>query len=192
MINTIIFDLDGTLIESLTSIVNPMNDLLEKEGYPSHSFDSYRMFLGDGVEKLVERAFGNPGPDLIYKYTEKYMNIYMDTWRKNTIPFDGIMEMLKEFQKKRVNLMILSNKRDDLTKIQVNELFPKIKFFKVKGAVEGTPNKPDPSSALEMLNAAGIRSLGNNIYWRFRSGYENREKWRYGFRWSSMGIQRQK
>jgi len=155
MIRTIIFDLDGTLIESLTSIVKSMNYLLEKEGYPSHPFESYRMFVGDGVEKLIERAFPSLSTDQVRKYTEEYIGIYKNSWKRDTKPFDGIPEMLRELQASRINLMILSNKRDDLTKYQTTQLFTEINFSDVRGAVDGIPKKPDPSTAVEMMNAAG-------------------------------------
>jgi len=157
MINTIIFDLDGTLIESLTSIVSSMNSLLENKGFPTHPFEDYRMFVGDGVEKLMERALPDSGKGMALKYTEEYIRIYIDTWRDKTIPFNGIIEMLNELKIKGKNLMILSNKRDDLTKLQVNELFPEISFSDVRGAIADIPKKPDPSTALEMVNSAGSK-----------------------------------
>ncbi len=155
MINTIIFDLDGTLIESLTSIVDSMNFLLSEKGFPTHPFENYRMFVGDGVEKLIERALPDPEQDMILKYTEEYIRIYKNTWRDKTIPFDGITEMLLNLQKKGKDLMVLSNKKDELTKLQVNELFPGIMFSDVRGAIDGIPKKPDPFTALEMVNSAG-------------------------------------
>jgi len=193
MIRTIIFDLDGTLIESLTSIVKSMNDLLEKEGYRAHSFDSYRMFVGDGVEKLVERSFPGLNSEQIKKYTEKYIEIYIRTWREKTVPFPGIKKMLTVLQNNGKNLFILSNKRDDLTKLQTAELFPDTHFHEVRGAVPDTPKKPDPSAALQMLKAndlvpgesifigdsgvdmeAGVNSrmITGGVLWGFRSRLE--------------------
>jgi len=151
MIKTIIFDLDGTLIESLSSIVNSMNFLLEKEGFPKHPFDNYRMFVGDGVTSLVERSFPEINSDKIRAYVKEYINIYTDNWREKTIPFDGTHQMLHVFQKSNINMFILSNKRDDLTKLQIAELFSDINFLDVRGAVAGIPKKPDPVAAIEML-----------------------------------------
>ncbi len=152
MIKTIIFDLDGTLIESLSSIVNSMNFLLEKEGFPIYSSDEYKMFLGDGVTRLVERSFPEIRSDKLQYYIKEYINIYTNSWREKTIPFEGICQMLKEFQESNINMFILSNKRDDLTKLQTGELFSDINFLDVRGAVEGIPNKPVPDTAIQMLN----------------------------------------
>jgi len=163
MINTIIFDLDGTLIESLTSIVASMNSILKNNGFPTHPFEDYRMFVGDGVEKLVERALPDSGKEMALKFTEEYVRIYTDTWREKTIPFDGIIEMLNELKMKGKTLMILSNKRDDLTKLQVNELFPEISFSDVRGAIADIPKKPDPLTALKMVNSAGSKP-GETIF----------------------------
>ncbi|MCK5220422.1 MAG: HAD family hydrolase [Candidatus Aminicenantes bacterium] len=152
MIKTIIFDLDGTLIESLSSIVHSMNVLLIKEGFPTHPFDNYRMFVGDGVTKLVERSFPGINSDKIRHYVNEYIRIYIESWREKTIPFEGIYHMLKKFQISDINMFILSNKRDDLTKLQTAELFPDIDFLDVRGAVAGIPKKPDPVAAIEMLS----------------------------------------
>lgn len=152
MIKTIIFDLDGTLIESLTSIVSSMNLLLKNKGFPPYAFDDYRMFVGDGVEKLVERSFPGISTDQLAQYTDEYIGIYINSWREKTIPYDGIYPMLRKLQQNNINILILSNKRDDLTRLQVKELFPDIHFSDVRGAVSGIPKKPDPSIALQMQN----------------------------------------
>ncbi|MCK5004659.1 MAG: HAD family hydrolase [Candidatus Aminicenantes bacterium] len=152
MIKTIIFDLDGTLIESLSSIVYSMNFLLKKEGFPIYSTDEYKMFIGDGVTRLVELSFPELNSDKLRYYIKEYINIYINSWREKTIPFEGICQMLKKFQKNGINMFILSNKRDDITKLQVGELFSDINFLDVRGAVAGIPKKPEPDVAIQMLN----------------------------------------
>ena len=152
MIKTIIFDLDGTLIESLSSIVHSMNVLLIKEGLPVYSIAEYKMFLGDGVTRLVERSFPEISSEKLRYCIEEYINIYTNSWREKTIPFEGIYHMLKKFQISDINMFILSNKRDDLTKLQTAELFPDINFLDIRGAVAGIPKKPDPVAAIEMLS----------------------------------------
>lgn len=163
MIKSIIFDLDGTLIESLSSIVHSMNFLLEKEGFPIHPFDNYRMFVGDGVTKLVERSFPEINSDNVRHYVSEYIKIYVESWREKTIPFNGIYHMLEKFQKNDINMFILSNKRDDLTKLQTVELFPDINFIDVRGAVADIPKKPDPAAAIEMLTLNNL-SPGETIF----------------------------
>ncbi len=156
MIKSIIFDLDGTLIESLTSIVSSMNILLAREGFPTHIFDDFRMFVGDGVEKLVKRSFPDIGEDQIRKYTKDYLDIYIETWREKTLPFKKIPSMLSKFQENGIKMFILSNKMDNLTKIQTAEFFPDIYFNDVRGATTGIPKKPDPGVAIQMLETAGL------------------------------------
>ncbi len=151
MIKTVIFDLDGTLIESLTSIMESMNLLLESNGFPVHTADDYKKFVGDGVEKLIERSVPKTENINLAHYVAEFTEIYLKEWEKSTIPFDGINEMLSDLEQAGLNMFILSNKTDELTKIQVSELFPEINFIKVMGAKKEIPKKPDPITAIKML-----------------------------------------
>lgn len=159
MIKAIIFDLDGTLVDSLESISSSMNYLLKKHGFPIHTNEKYKMFVGDGIEELVYRALPETvrESEKLSDYIEEYRNNYGKMWRKSLKPYLGIDTMLKKLSKTEVKLFILSNKTDYFTKLQVNEIFREINFLEISGAREGVAKKPDPVLALKMVANYKIR-----------------------------------
>jgi len=158
MIKAVIFDLDGTLVNSIKSISDSMNFILKKYGFPTHSDEKYKIFVGEGMDELVHRAL--PENEIknrdIDRFIKEYREIYGKFWRKSIKPFPGIISMLKELNKKKISLFVLSNKSDHYTKLQVKELFGDINFINIYGAVEGIPRKPDPSAAVKMLKKNNI------------------------------------
>ena len=149
----IIFDLDGTLLNSLTDIADSVNIVLEKYNLPVHSIEDYKIFIGNGIEKLVERAL----PDNINKTDfEKFLAEIKSVYEKNQItktkPYDGIIEMLKTLNDKDVSINILSNKPIDFTKMVVEHFLSEIKFDNVLGAREGIPKKPNPQAVFEIID----------------------------------------
>lgn len=154
MIKAVIFDFDGTLVNSLEPIISSMNHVLVRHGFPIHNSEEYKMFVGSGIEALVYRALPASVRDTgkLPDYIEEYRDIYEKSWRKTITPYPGIRSMLKELNRREIRLFILSNKTDYFTKLQCAELFGDIDFSEVSGAKEGIPIKPAPFSALEMVN----------------------------------------
>jgi phosphoglycolate phosphatase len=156
----IIFDLDGTLLDSLEGIADAMNKLLERMGYPLRTLDEYRYFVGEGIRVLVGKSLpekwhrefqaGEDQEAAIDLLVKEYRIIYEETWRPKSLPYKSIPELLKTLGKKHIKMSVLSNKADNFTKRMVSELLPGCNFEAILGAQPGIPQKPDPSSSLEI------------------------------------------
>lgn len=149
-----IFDLDGTLLDTLQDLADSMNSALLKNGLPSHPAKSYRLFVGDGIDQLALKASGRP--DLTATLVSDMRLHYSENWRRLTRPYDGIPDVLSELAALRVPLSVLSNKPDAFTKIMTRHFFPGIPFRIVAGARDGIPNKPDPSGALGIARETAV------------------------------------
>ncbi len=148
----IIFDLDGTLLNSLIDIADSVNLVLEKYNLPTHSIEDYKLFIGNGIEKLVALAL----PENIKKTDfEKYLSEIKSVYEKNQIsktkPYNGVIEMLKTLNNRGISLNILSNKPIEFTKMLVEHFFVDIKFDNVLGAREGIPKKPNPQAVFDII-----------------------------------------
>lgn len=152
-IKTVIFDLDGTLLDSLKGIGDAMNRLLENRGFPVHPLEDYRYLVGDGMRELVLRALP-PQVKLekagLLEVEKEYREIYDQLWPLETIPYDGIPETLDRLSRDNIKLAVLSNKTDYCTRQMVEELLGDWDFPVVFGKREGVPKKPDPAAALEI------------------------------------------
>jgi phosphoglycolate phosphatase len=156
----VVFDLDGTLLDTLTDIVNSANSALARYGFPPRGADEYRYFVGEGVTMLISRALPaeKRNDSIISDCVEAFRESYSLNWNVNTKPYDGIMELLDELTARRVKMAILSNKPDDFTKRCVRELLPDKRFEMVLGYREEIPMKPDPAGAAKIAEALGIAS----------------------------------
>ncbi len=154
----VIFDLDGTLLNSLEGIADAMNVLLERLGYSTHPLETYKYFVGDGIAEMVQRALPEVSREKsdINKLVTDYRDIYHTTWPKKSPPYEGIPELLDALSQKNIKLAVLSNKSDDFTNRMVSELLPDWKFEVVMGAQPGIPEKPDPYAALKIAEIIGI------------------------------------
>ena len=161
--NTILFDLDGTLIDTIADLADSTEQTLREcgrgreDGQPVHSFDAYRRFVGNGCYKLVERAFGEATPEELQAAYERFMVIYDGRYCDKTAPYDGIYELLDELVRRGYKLGIVTNKPEVQARKLASLLFADYPFGCVYGgAVEGRPHKPDPQVvrlALSDLNA---------------------------------------
>ena len=154
----VIFDLDGTLLNSLEGIADAMNVLLERLGYSTHPSEAYKYFVGDGVTEMVRRALPEAICEKsdIKKLVTDYREIYHTTWPKKSPPYEGIPELLDALSQKNIKLAVLSNKSDDFTKRMVSKLLSLWEFEIVMGAHPGIPEKPDPYAALKIAEITGI------------------------------------
>jgi phosphoglycolate phosphatase len=156
-IEAIIFDLDGTLLNSLEDIADSANEAIKRFGADPHAVEAYRYFVGDGLAMLMKRAMpDNSSSTVLQESVECFQSIYNERWYKKTKPYDGIMVMLERFQQTGVKMAILSNKPDTFTQKCVNLFFPRIKFSAVAGKKEDTPPKPDPYSTLKIIDALAV------------------------------------
>ena len=143
----IIFDLDGTLLDSLADIADATNRVLTSEGFPIHSVDAYREFVGYGAEELIRRVLPSEhcDPETVRRCLQAYLLDYGRNWNIKTKPYPGISEMLDLLKKHEFRLAVLSNKPEEFTQECVRRFFPRWKFDAVLGASKNIPHKPDPA-----------------------------------------------
>jgi phosphoglycolate phosphatase len=146
----VIFDLDGTLLDSLADIADAANQVLSDLGKPTYPIDAYRYLVGDGVAMLFERALPEceTRPELRSDCMRRFETEYSKRWNNRSKPYDGIESMLKTLASRSVTLTVLSNKPDAFTKQCTSHFFADVPFSYVVGHSERFPRKPDPSSAL--------------------------------------------
>ena len=148
----ILFDLDGTLLDTLDDLCNSVNRVLAEKGFPTHDLDRYRYFVGDGAMMLIIRALPKQkrNDDTIQACVDGFKKDYSQNWKIKTRLYDGIAEMLDELIAQKLKLAILSNKPHKFTKQCVDELLPNWKFEIVLGQRDTVPRKPSPEGALEI------------------------------------------
>lgn len=146
----VIFDLDGTLLDTLEDIADSANHALSRFGLPTHPLDAYRYFVGDGVEMLVRRMLpeADRSEQTVGEVTTAYRAEYGRRWKAKTRAYDGIEELLDGLAAAGVKTAVLSNKPHEPTQRCVDEFLSKWKFDVVVGHREGTARKPDPAGAL--------------------------------------------
>lgn len=154
MKKAVIFDLDGTLLNTLDDLADSTNYALSKFGYPTRTIEEVRQFVGNGVAKLIERAIpdGENNPNF-----EKCLSIFKENYAKNmynkTAPYNGIIEMLSNLKSKGIKIAVVSNKFD----LAVKELCKKyfegfIDFAAGENEAQGIKKKPAPDTVLSVLN----------------------------------------
>jgi phosphoglycolate phosphatase len=148
----ILFDVDGTLLDTLSDIANAANAALRRLGLPTHPIDKYRRFVGDGAGCLAQRVLGRAGRDgqVLEQCRQAIAEEYQKCWAENTRPYPGIPELLAELSARGVPMAALSNKPHEATMRVVEFFFPGKPFRIVRGAQPGVPIKPDPTAALRI------------------------------------------
>jgi len=150
-----LFDLDGTLVDSLADIAGAMNTSLAEHGFPTHPTDAYRIFVGAGVEHLVENAVPAGEAARYPSVLQRYRAAYAERIFESTRPFPGIPEALEALAADGFKLGVLSNKLHAPTAEIVEHLLPIIPLSAVFGERSGVPRKPDPAAALELARLLG-------------------------------------
>jgi len=147
----IIFDLDGTLVNSLEDISDAMNTVLKSLNYPTHTYETYQYFIGSGLRNLVSKAL--PASNNSEEQIEICFNLMINEYRKictlKTKPYEGIIELLDNLTLKNIKLAVFSNKADELTKKITSEVFPEY-FDTAVGLSTEALKKPNPFEALEI------------------------------------------
>lgn len=155
MYRAVLFDLDGTLTNTLEDIAFAMNRALRLHGLPEHPVDAYRYMVGDGAKVLAQRAVGERA-ELAGEVQRTYQSYYQEHNLERTRPYEGVPELLEALQTQGVKLCVFSNKPHADTCRVVAHFFPQISFAVVRGQVEGVPVKPDPAGALAVAEEAGV------------------------------------
>ncbi|MCC8021188.1 MAG: HAD family hydrolase [Akkermansia sp.] len=159
----IVFDLDGTLVDSLAGIAEGLNRALAALGYPSHSAEEVRRMVGRGARVLCSMALGIPpeegelpGNRIVDELQSAFQQEYIHTWKTGTRPYPGISSLLERLADGGAKLAVLSNKPHPVTVPLVRELFPSIPFDPVYGFSGRFPRKPDPASLLHIAAGWGV------------------------------------
>ena len=155
-IDAVIFDLDGTLLDTLEDLADAGNNVLAALGYPTHSVESYKQFVGDGVAMLVRRALPQDAQHDFDRALERMRAEYATHWKVKTRPYPGIVEMLDGLTAKKVPLCVLSNKPDQFCQLTMEHFFPKWPWAAVMGESEKYPRKPDPAGAKAIAEKLSI------------------------------------
>ena len=156
----VIFDLDGTLLDTLQDLADSGNAVLAARGFPIHPIDDYRTFIGNGMLNLVRDIFpagyrpaeGDETEEMLLEYRAAYAR----NWQNTTVPFPGIAELLDELTAAGVPIGVLSNKAHDFTEKCVEAFLPGWKWDVVLGARDGIERKPYPTGAFEAAEILGI------------------------------------
>lgn len=154
----VIFDLDGTLLDTVEDIGDAANRVLSGIGFPIHPISSYRQFIGEGVKVLFTRALpeGQRNEGLLVACLKEFIEVYSQNYNVKSKPYDGIPELLDALSTRGIKLAILSNKPDSLTQDCVTSLLPNWDFEVVLGQRASVPRKPDPQGALEIAEKLTI------------------------------------
>ena len=195
MYKTVLFDLDGTLLNTIYDLADSANRVCAAHGWPQYETAQYRYFVGNGILRLVERALPEElrTPETVAAVRADFVAYYTEHIDRFTRPYEGIPELLRELVQRGVRLAVASNKFQIGTEKLVRIYFPSIRFDAVFGQRPGVPLKPDPQVVREILadtdaesgavlyagdsgvdmdtaRAAGVRSVG--VTWGFRDRAE--------------------
>lgn len=196
-IKAVIFDVDGTLLDTYRDLANAVNYALRENGLPTHDAERYKYFCGNGTEKMIERALPEEkrNEKIIAHLKKYYLEFYNKHTGEETRIYDGINELIFELQSRGLKLGVVSNKIDCMVKKVVPEYFGDV-FDYVTGQRDGIPAKPDPALVFEAMKAldvtpqecifvgdSGVDALtGSNsgafmvgVLWGFRDEKELRE-----------------
>jgi len=149
----VLFDLDGTLVDSAADIAEALNDLLAEEGRPSYSLAEVKRMVGEGVVRLMEKAFGEA--TRAAERAERFMELYTPRSTRLTVPVEGAFAALDHFKDQGVPLAICTNKPDDAAREVLESLGLAPYFREIIGGSSGLPRKPDPATLLEAARRLG-------------------------------------
>ena len=152
----VIFDLDGTLVDSLGDLAAAMNRSLAARGFPTHPLDAYRAFVGEGVQKLAERALPPEEQQVRDALVASYQADYAQHFLDESALYPGIPSLLDALSERSLPMAVLSNKPDASTRQLVEALLGRWHFQAVAGERPGIPRKPDPTSAWVLAQAMGV------------------------------------
>ncbi|MFB3894433.1 MAG: HAD family hydrolase [Phycisphaerae bacterium] len=154
----VLFDLDGTLLDTIEDLTDAMNAALAAVGCPPVTTAQCKYFVGDGVRNFALRALpeGRRDEGTLATLMPIYRQAYMANWDRKTRPYEGIPELLDALAARGMKFAVYSNKPDDFTNLTVHKLLPRWTFAAIVGAREGVAHKPDPTAALAIARGLAI------------------------------------
>lgn len=165
----IIFDLDGTLLDTLADLAHAANKALADSGFPTHDIQAYRYLVGHGIEELMRRALpdGQRSDTHVADSLARFQAIYTTTWNVDSAPYPGIAEMLNRLADLGLPMAVYTNKPQQMAEACIAEFFSSWPLTPVIGQRPGLPVKPDPCGALDILdqwqlNAQEVMMMGDS------------------------------
>ena len=156
MIKAVLFDLDGTLVNTLGDLSKGVNAELAKRGYPTHPKDAFKIFVGNGIPKMVERAAPvGTTPEVLKEMTDSFVAYYSVHYADYTEAYSGTAELISAVKDKGIKVAVVTNKAQGPAELVVNKFFGD-SFDLIFGQKPGIPAKPDPTAALLAMEALGV------------------------------------
>jgi len=154
----VIFDLDGTLLNTLEDLADSLNRVLRDKGFPTHPIEAFRYFVGNGAAMLVSRALPpeKRNDELMADCLEAFRREYNSNWNVKTKPYNGVSELLDALTAKKIEMAVLTNKPQHFAKLCIQEFFSVWKFAVILGQRDGVPMKPDPVGPQEIARCLDI------------------------------------
>lgn len=155
----VIFDLDGTLLNTIGDLADAVDYVMRSRNLPEHTNAEYRQMVGGGIKRLVERALPeelSKNEQYVEECVTQFRRYYVDNIDRHTIPYEGIPELLRTLHNEGVMLAVASNKFQHGTERLVAKFFGDIEFIAIEGNREGAPLKPDPAIIHNILCKAGV------------------------------------
>lgn len=157
MYRCVIFDLDGTLLNTLEGLADAGNYALTQLGFPRHPTERYRYFVGNGIPKLIERMLPpKSSPEILKKAYDLFCSHYNEHMNEKTVPYDGIPALLTRLKQSNLKLAVITNKAHPFAVEMLHRAFGDI-FDVIFGSVEGKPRKPDPFWVLRALETLSVK-----------------------------------
>lgn len=156
MIKAVLFDLDGTIADSLYDLAYNANKVLKNFGYPTHKVEKYKMFVGNGIARMLECALPEGKKSELEKLKPQFMENYNKTCCDNTKRYDGVIELIDALKQNGVKIAVVTNKQQPMAEKVVEKLYPN-RFDVICGYVEGRPAKPNPAGAFYAMEKLDVK-----------------------------------
>ena len=184
----VIFDLDGTLLDTLEDLADAMNAVLQNNRLPVHDAAAYRYFVGDGIDMLVRRAlpFEIADEEELNRFIREMQREYAGRWTQKTRPYPGILELLDAFSAGGFEMAVLSNKPDEATRHIIQAFLPGVSFRLVIGATSGKPKNRTRPWPWKSRTGSGLPRLAS-FMWATPPSTCARRLRRGCFRWAPCG-----
>ncbi|MBR3969047.1 MAG: HAD family hydrolase [Clostridia bacterium] len=158
MIKAVLFDLDGTLADSLIDLADGVNRAIAQKGFPTHEVEAFKYFVGDGIPKMIERALPQEhrDSDTINEIKDIFLPYYALHYADNTYAYEGMPELVNTLKSKGFIVAVVTNKEQHMANEVVTSLYSDV-FDLIFGKRDGIPAKPDPTAALMAMEELGVK-----------------------------------